>query len=152
MSNDESNKDSASSKPESKSENSFDWNSLKFPNIKEYVHTVVDATNRTLADVETKVSAWKEPVVQTWHQLEESTASTRAQLFDLYKQRYQYGPAIVAGTGLTAGALVSLRRGGRLWPGAVAALMGGGAAAGLLYGGLENVELPKSWSDRFKRE
>jgi hypothetical protein len=151
MSNDESNKDE-SAKPESRSDNTFDWNSLKFPNIKESVHTVVDVTNRTLADMETKVSAWKEPVVRTWHQVEESTSSTRAQLFDLYKQRYEYGPAIVAGTGLTTGALVSLRRGGRLWPGAVAALIGGGAAAGLLYGGLENVELPKSWSDRFKRE
>jgi hypothetical protein len=151
MSKDESNKD-ASPKPDGKSENSFDWNSLKFPNIKESVRTVVDATNRTLADMETKVSAWKEPVVQTWHQVEESTSSTRAQLLDLYKQRYEYGPAIVVGAGLTTGALVSLRRGGRLWPGAVAALIGGGAAAGLLYGGLENVELPKSWSDRFKRE
>jgi hypothetical protein len=102
------------------------------PSLKESLRTAVQATNRMLATVHDTVVQVREPVVSTWQQVADSTSVAVSHVANAYDRRHEYGPAAIAATTFTAGAVVTLRR-GRL-PGAVAAVLAGGLAYGVVYG------------------
>lgn len=108
--------------------------------LKESLRTAVQATNRALASAEETVSGIRDRVAPAVDRASAQAASAAAAAAELYDHRKEYGPVLIGGTALTAGALVTLRRGGKL-PGLVAATLASGAAYGVVYG-LDGLEIP----------
>ena len=106
--------------------------------LKQSLRSAVAATNTVLAKAE---GAVKGPVANAWHQVSDAASTAAAFAVTAYDHRHEYGPAVIGGTVVGTGAIVTLRRGHYL-PGAVAAALAGGAMYGVIYG-LDGVELPK---------
>lgn len=109
----------------------------------------VQATNRMLSTAEVTVDRWREPVASTWQKVARNSSTAAANLVTAYDRRHEYGPLGIATTAVATGAVVALRR-GRL-PGAVAALLAGGTAYGIVYG-LDGLELSEYLPDRPRRD
>lgn len=100
--------------------------------LKETLRSAVAATNRALAQLEKTTRSIQAPVSSAWQQASATGTMAAAYALEAYEHRHEYGPAAVVTTSVVTGGIVSLRR-GRL-PGAVAAVLAGGAAYGVIYG------------------
>jgi hypothetical protein len=100
--------------------------------LKETLRSAVAATNRALAQLEKTTRSIQAPVSSAWQQASVTGSTAAAYALDAYEHRHEYGPAGVIATSVVTGGIVSLRRG--RFPGAVAAVLAGGAAYGVIYG------------------
>jgi len=113
--------------------------------LKESLRSAVQTTNRALASLESTI---KGPITTAYHKTTETGSEIAAYGVDCYQRRHEFGVVGIAATSLTAGGIVTLRR-GRL-PGVVAAAIAGAAAYGVVYG-LDDLNLPERFGGS-KRE
>mmetsp|Transcript_13659 Transcript_13659/g.24730 ORF Transcript_13659/g.24730 Transcript_13659/m.24730 type:complete len:149 (+) Transcript_13659:151-597(+) len=109
--------------------------------IRAPIKSAVGFTNATLADVEEAYHNVKSEVMPNLEAAATTVQAGAQHVVTVYEKRRQYGPAIIGGTAVVMGGLVTLRRG--KVPGAfVGALSAAGAYVGV-YGSLEDFSFGK---------
>ena len=79
--------------------------------VREGIKQAVNFTNRSLASLEKVSGNVNSSFVSNAQRVGDIVATGMKKSSEAYELRYQYGPQIVAGTGLFVGSLVGLRRG-----------------------------------------
>lgn len=107
------------------------------------IRKAVDATNGFLASLEeTRESFRKGPVVKGIHAVESEGSLLAERAVQAYQRRHEYGPHVVVGSALLAGAVVSARRGGAKLPGLLAGAVAGGVSYLAVYESVPAEDVP----------
>ena len=96
--------------------------------LKASIKSAIQSANRSLASLEEFVDKNVAPPVS---KAVEAGSEISSKVLQVYEQRHDYGPHLVAGTTALVGGVVSLRRG--KIPGAIVGLMAGGATYAAVY-------------------
>lgn len=97
------------------------------------IHSFVVATNNALASIQSSVNAVSKPITKGISSVDQEVSYLAHQVHTVYSRRHEFGVPLVAGSALTFGAITTVRKNGRIFPGALSALLAGGITYLLVY-------------------
>jgi hypothetical protein len=118
----------------------------KLPSLKESIQDFVIRTNTILSSIEVEYQQKvQQPMIQVVHQLSNTTNTMKEQLYNIYQQRYIYGPYFIVGTTISAGLLTTIRRG--RWSGIFTTMVVGPLSYYIIYNNYDDENNNNDFAD-----